>query len=181
MKNKVVKTHCKQGFTLIELLVVVLIIGLLAAVALPQYNKAILKSRLVEYEVVLKSILEAEHAYYLENDSYRQNFPLSKLDIEIPPCKLPPGITFSNSAISQCSYAFYENPRGNRFNLKWPNATVVLQDSNGVPRGFLLMMGYADYNGNPRSSFMCDSGSSTEGCAKLGFTRNITGDLFGQP
>lgn len=54
------------GFTLIELLVVVLIIGILSAVVLPQYTKAVEKSRIAEAQIMLKNLLQGYEALCLE-------------------------------------------------------------------------------------------------------------------
>ncbi len=54
----------KKGFTLIELLVVVLIIGVLTAIALPQYEGSMEKTRVAEALVMLKAIADAEQRYW---------------------------------------------------------------------------------------------------------------------
>ena len=69
------------GFTLIELLVVVLIIGILAAVAVPQYQKAVNKSRFAVLISLVKAIADAKSEYYLATGEYARKFEVLSIDL----------------------------------------------------------------------------------------------------
>ena len=60
----------KKGFTLIELMIVVAIIGILAAIAIPNFLKYQAKSKQSEAKVNLKAIFTSETSYFSEQNSY---------------------------------------------------------------------------------------------------------------
>ena len=151
----------KQAFTLIELLVVVLISGILAAVALPQYNKVVMKSRLTEYEQNLKAIAESVRICNLSKGSRCST--LEELDIEIPPCRPLPGY------FSSCSYVLCAAGPG--------LPTVIGEDGKQwfsyALRGITSFSAYDENQG-----FLCvrdlDFGVATSICEQLGFTEDWT-------
>ena len=76
---------CKKGFTLIELLVVVLIIGILAAIAMPQYKKAVWKARASELQTLTKSLVTAQQLYYMQTNTRPESFDVLDIGFSCSP------------------------------------------------------------------------------------------------
>ncbi len=81
----------EKGFTLIELMIVVVIIGILAALAIPRFMRATTKSKQSEAKAVLKQIYVLERAYFQENDQYVAAANTAALAAALPGFQVPSG------------------------------------------------------------------------------------------
>ncbi len=124
------------GFTLIELLVVVLIIGILASVALPQYEKAVAKSRYSQLITAGKSLKDAMEVYYMSNGDYPQYW--SDLDIEFKGCSADT----TGRYMLWCDTFAVDMFNSNEVNLN-------LFDTHGLPNNGKNMASTALYNQAP--------------------------------
>lgn len=143
-----------KGFTLIELLVVVLIIGTLAAVALPQYQVAVDKSRAVNHLLILKNMHDAQVRYILANDTYASNF--DNIDIT-----MPDGYTVLHTYVLRY-------PKGVEYHLimSVPNFVGVVDPELGVTLQYGIPTG--EYNGKRFCVVSKDTARGHRLCKALG-------------
>lgn len=113
--------HNKKGFTLIELLVVVLIIGILAAIALPMYTKTVEKTRAVEALVWLKSGADRLKIIAMANGSFDEYSDIQQAFEDMPTLKnyrcLP--IDFSSSTRPDPAYSLNCHQNRDIYELGW--------------------------------------------------------------
>lgn len=115
------KIRDNKGFTLIELMIVVVIIGILAAIAIPKFSSVSKGAKEAEGPAVLKQIRSLELSYYQRKDAYALSTG-ALTGFEEPNAKY---YTFSVNATGTCAIA---TPR---------TAGVVESRSLDIPTGYL--------------------------------------------
>lgn len=127
----------KAGFTLMEMLIVVLIMGILASIALPQYQQAVAHARFVGLMPMLKAVKDAQEEYWLIHRQYASTF--SELGFH------PSGFTSYAPAVppegegeitDEHSWAHYNDQNSSHYQniMRKGEMTITLdRNGNGAP------------------------------------------------
>ena len=153
------------GFTLIELLVVVLIIGILAAIALPQYQKAVERARVAEAVQVLNSFTRACQLYTLAGNEHCGGFNFNEGDIAVLPGTPTAENCYDELCINTKDWQYVDNT-GNDYlamrliNGDWQNPPYGLSTHLPDPGGEVQPI----YCYNVSDSSACQKICGADGC-----------------
>lgn len=147
----------RAGFTLIELLVVVLIIGILAAVALPQYEKSVQKARVAEAMVWLKKMSDNWDVCVLANGA--------------PACYAGNDMLMEGTPAAEGEYSFETNNFEYAFGLAGPQAV----DKNGDYDLFLVPRSFSQANDGVPSSLEGKRFCAAETDKGASFCKSLSG------
>ena len=118
--------NTKKGFTLIELLVVVLIIGILAAMAMPAYFKAVERARAAEADTMIGSVVNAQARYKMKTGNFAEKWT----SLDVAPQGAPEGPVYCTKGAQPTDGG--TTCTGNGFAIKLIGATTTAGNTSGV-------------------------------------------------
>jgi len=156
----------KKGFTLIELLVVVLIIGILAAIAVPQYQKTVERSRAAEAMLIVSTLAKAGKMWTLESGTDPQTATWDELNINYT-VDSPQDLTTTGKDIGNynCRFLDAEISCTRKTDVgysidAWNDGRITCTASSAQGEGICKAAGCAFSGNNGTSSvYICSAGS----------------------